>query len=108
MKYNVFLLFLGTTLLLIHFFTCAFTTESVMLPTGALALITFVPVKEPCPIAWPGTLYSASWSIAGLTRMALKNVFSFFIRWVELGVVPHFVPQKIVNTSTLGISGPPR
>ena len=44
----------------IHFFNRACITESVTLRAGALTLITFVPIKEPCPIVSPGTLYSAS------------------------------------------------
>src|SRR5207253_8545537 len=61
-------------------------------------------MKEPRPIAWPGTLYSPSGSITGLTRMSVRNLFNLPIKSVELGVDPHNFPQKIVNTSTFAIS----
>src|SRR5262245_56738056 len=79
-----------------------------MLLTGASALITLLPVNEPCPIACPTTLYSINWSIIGLARMSRKKIFNFSIKSLDSEVDPHMFPQKIVNTSTFARSGPLR
>ena len=38
---------------------------------GVVMLV--VPVRLPCPMARPGTLYSANWSISALVRMKSKK-----------------------------------
>src|SRR5438552_9019960 len=103
----MFLVGLGTALAAIHFLSCVRIAESVTLPTGAFALITFVPISFPSPIAWPGTLYSLSCPIAGPTKMVAKNLFKLFIIGFELGAVPQSLPQKTVNTVTFLSRGPP-
>src|SRR6185437_16312095 len=106
MKYSLFAVAGGTVWALIHFLSRDRIVVSVTLPDGAFAVITFEPIHEPWWIALPETLYSASWSISGLARMALKKSFTFVVMPAP-GSADHFFPQKTVNTSTLVSSGPP-
>jgi len=48
--------------------------------------------------------YSASWSMSEDVTTKSKNASS----WARKGSLLHAEPQKIVVTSTLAISGPPR
>src|ERR1043165_4457430 len=99
MKYSVFGVFFGTVLAAIHDFSRVRIIESVTLPTGACAVMIFVPMYEPRPMTFPGTLYSLSWSIAGLTRMSWKNLLRRpMIDGPE--AVDHFVPKNTVKTWT--------
>src|SRR5690242_12225658 len=107
MKYRVFFVVAGTVFALIHFLSSFWTAESVTLCVGALAVIVVVPMNEPGPIFCPGTLYSASCVISELVRIVLKNLFRSAAIFFAAAEAFHFVPQKMVKTSTFVISGPP-
>ncbi len=70
MKYSVLLVLFGTVLAAIHALSCLRIVESVTLPTGAPAGISLVPMNDPGPMVLPGTLYSWSWVMRGLTTIA--------------------------------------
>src|SRR5712691_4775864 len=74
---------------------------------GADVAMVTVFVRRPCPICCFPTLYSPSWSIKALVRMASKNALSRPTS-VVAGAFCHAAPQKIVQTSTAVRSGPCR
>src|SRR5581483_11699528 len=105
MKCSEFFVTGGTALALIHFCNCDWMAESVILPTGALVEMVLEPSRTPWPIDFPGTLYSASWSMSGLTRMAAKNCLICLSICFDAGVTGQSGPQLIELLRGLTIGG---